>query len=68
MKTFRRLHIIALCSVAVLIAAMAAKGVTEIENIEHVERGYEDIVGKLSALGANIRKVVIPDHVLKAVL
>lgn len=47
---------------------MAAKGVTEIENIEHVERGYEDIVGKLSALGANIRKVVIPDHVLKAVL
>ena len=53
---------------AVLIAAMAAKGVTEIENIEHVERGYEDIVGKLSALGANIRKVVIPDHVLKAVL
>ena len=53
---------------AVLIAAMAAKGVTEIENIEHVERGYEDIVRKLSALGANIRKVVIPDHVLKAVL
>ncbi len=53
---------------AVLIAAMAAKGVTEIENIEHVERGYEDIVGKLSALGANIRKVVIPDHALKAVL
>ncbi len=53
---------------AVLIAAMAAKGVTEIENIEHVERGYEDIVGTLSALGANIRKVVIPDHVLKAVL
>ena len=53
---------------AVLIAPMAAKGVTEIENIEHVERGYEDIVGKLSALGANIRKVVIPDHVLKAVL
>ncbi len=53
---------------AVLIAAMAAKGVTEIENIAHVERGYEDLVGKLSALGANIRKVVIPDHVLKAVL
>lgn len=53
---------------AVLIAAMTAKGVTEIEDIEHVERGYEDIVGKLSALGANIRKVVIPDHVLKAVL
>ena len=47
---------------AVLIAAMAAKGVTEIENIEHVERGYEDIVGNLSALGANIRKVEIPDH------
>ena len=53
---------------AVLIAAMAAHGVTEIEDIEHIERGYENIVEKLEALGANIRKVVLPDGELKAAL
>lgn len=42
---------------AVLIAAMAANGITEIENIEHIERGYERIVEKLTNLGANVRKV-----------
>ncbi|MEM1484782.1 UDP-N-acetylglucosamine 1-carboxyvinyltransferase [Oscillospiraceae bacterium PP1C4] len=53
---------------AVLIAAMGAKGITEIEDIEHIERGYEDIVEKLTGLGANIRKIVIPDDVLQAAL
>ena len=53
---------------AVLIAAMAAHGVTEIEDIEHIERGYENIVEKLEALGADIRKVVLPDGELKAAL
>ncbi len=42
---------------AMLIAALVAKGRSEIEDIFHIERGYEDIVGKLSALGADIRKV-----------
>ena len=53
---------------AVLIAAMTARGTTEIEDIEHIERGYEDIATKLSGLGAHIRKVVIPDETLKAAL
>ncbi len=53
---------------AVLIAAMAARGVTEIENIAYIERGYENIVEKLSALGADIRKVIVPEHTLKAAL
>ena len=46
---------------AVLIAAMAAHGVTEIEDIEHIERGYERIVEKLTYLGADIQKVIVPD-------
>lgn len=46
---------------AMIIAALAACGRTEIEDIYHIERGYDDIVGKLSAVGADIRRVVIPD-------
>ena len=53
---------------AVLIAAMTARGVTEIEDIEHIERGYENIVEKLTGLGADIRKVIIPDNELQAAL
>ncbi len=42
---------------AMIMAALVANGTTEIEDIEHVDRGYEDIVDKLSALGADIRRV-----------
>ena len=42
---------------AMIIAALAAEGTTIIEDAQYVERGYEDIVGKLTALGANIRRV-----------
>ena len=42
---------------AMVIAAMAASGVTNIEDAHYIERGYEDIIGKLTALGANIRRV-----------
>ena len=42
---------------AMVIAAMAAKGVTEIEDIQYIERGYEDLVEKLRGLGADIRRV-----------
>ncbi len=38
-----------------IIAGLAASGVTEIEEVHHIERGYEDIVSKLSKLGADIR-------------
>jgi UDP-N-acetylglucosamine 1-carboxyvinyltransferase len=41
---------------AMLIAGLSARGVTEVENIEYIDRGYEDIVGKLQALGADIRR------------
>ncbi len=42
---------------ALIIAGVSACGTTTIEEIVHIERGYEDIVGKLTALGADIRRV-----------
>ena len=42
---------------AMVLAALAANGTSEIGNIEHIERGYEDIVEKLQGLGADIRRV-----------
>jgi UDP-N-acetylglucosamine 1-carboxyvinyltransferase len=43
--------------VAMLIAAMAAKGVSKIQNINQIDRGYERIDQRLNALGANIKRV-----------
>lgn len=42
---------------ALVLAGLAAEGVTEIANIEHIERGYVRIDEKLNALGANIKKL-----------
>ncbi len=46
--------------VAMVIAALSARGKTEIEDIYHIERGYEDIVGKLSGVGADIKRITRP--------
>lgn len=46
---------------AVVIAALTANGKSEIENIYHIERGYDDLVGKLRGVGADIRRVIVPD-------
>jgi len=40
--------------VALLIAALSAKGKSQIDNIEQIDRGYQDIDGRLRALGADI--------------
>ena len=40
--------------VALLIAAMSADGVSTIQNIDQIDRGYRDIEGRLNAIGANI--------------
>jgi len=40
---------------AMIIAGLKAKGITEIDDIYHIERGYENICGKLSTVGARIR-------------
>ena len=42
---------------ALLIAGCAAKGTTEIYNIEHIDRGYEKIEEKFRQLGSNIQRV-----------
>ncbi len=47
---------------ALVIAALAAHGRSEISNVQYIERGYEDIVAKLRALGADIRAVDEPDE------
>ena len=43
--------------VALLIAAMSADGVSTIQNIEQIDRGYKDIDGRLNALGARITRI-----------
>lgn len=48
---------------AMIIAGLAANGTTEIEEIDHIDRGYENIVEKLSALGADIRRVPVTDSI-----
>ncbi|HIY31828.1 MAG TPA: UDP-N-acetylglucosamine 1-carboxyvinyltransferase [Candidatus Evtepia faecavium] len=47
---------------AMIVAGLAAQGTTEIDQIYHIERGYENIVAKLSKLGADIREITIPEE------
>jgi UDP-N-acetylglucosamine 1-carboxyvinyltransferase len=47
---------------AMIIAGLCAEGETSIEDIEYIERGYENIVGKLRAMGAEIKIVSGPDE------
>ena len=49
---------------AMIIAGLAADGTTEIEEIDHIDRGYEDVVEKFSALGADIKRVPIFDNTI----
>lgn len=42
---------------AVVIAGLIAEGTTEVHNIKYIDRGYENFVGKLQQLGADIRRV-----------
>lgn len=42
---------------ALVIAALAAEGTTDVENIHFIERGYEKLVEKLTALGADIQRI-----------
>jgi UDP-N-acetylglucosamine 1-carboxyvinyltransferase len=41
---------------ALVIAGLAASGVTEVSDPSHIDRGYEDFVGRLSGLGATIER------------
>ena len=47
---------------AMIIAGLMAEGTTEIEDIIYIDRGYENVVEKFSALGADIKRVPIMDN------
>ena len=51
---------------ALVIAALSADGISEIEDIEYIQRGYEDFEGKLRGLGAMIERVDSEREALKA--
>ena len=50
---------------AMMVAALAARGQTEIEDIHFIERGYENFVEKLHSIGADICRIDIPDAVAR---
>ena len=47
---------------AMVIAGLGAEGTTVLEDIHYIERGYENFVGKLRSLGADIALVSEPDE------
>ncbi len=47
---------------AMLVAALAAHGVSEITNVQYIERGYEDVIGKIRGVGGHIKAVEIPEE------
>ena len=42
---------------ALVVAGLAAQGITEIGDVFHIDRGYDDIVGRLASLGASISRI-----------
>ena len=46
---------------AMVIAGLVAGDTTAIEDVHYIERGYENIIGKLQALGARIKRIDTPD-------
>ena len=46
---------------ALILAGLVAEGTTTVGNLHHIDRGYEDIVGKLKALGADIQRISVKD-------
>lgn len=42
---------------AMVVAGLAAEGVTTISGVQHIDRGYDDLVGRLAAVGAGIERV-----------
>lgn len=47
---------------AMIIAGMVAEGTTTVEDIQYIDRGYEDVVAKFSSIGADIKRVDVPDE------
>jgi UDP-N-acetylglucosamine 1-carboxyvinyltransferase len=53
-------------SVSLVIAALAAKGETVVNRVYHLDRGFERLEAKLSAVGADVRRVGGDDEGLEA--
>lgn len=54
---------------AIVLAGLAAEGTTIVTNVQYIDRGYEDMVGKLKAVGAQIERISDTDrapHVLRS--
>ena len=47
---------------AMILSGLVAEGTTKIGNLHHIDRGYEDIVGKLQALGADIQRITVTEQ------
>jgi len=47
---------------ALVLAGLVAEGTTEVHDVAHIDRGYEGFVDKLVALGADVRREVVPDE------
>lgn len=43
---------------SLVLAGLAARGTTEISGVEHIDRGYENLVCKLQQLGADVKTLV----------
>ena len=50
------------CGAALVLAGIYAEGTTRVHKIHHIDRGYEDYVGKLSSLGANVHRELDEDE------
>ena len=50
-------------SASLVLAGLAAEGTTVVSRAYHLERGYEDLVGKLAALGANVKEVNLDEGI-----
>ena len=53
---------------ALIIAALVAEGTSEINDVYHIDRGYENITDKLKGLGADIERIWYPDEILSQAL
>ena len=46
---------------ALVLAGVVAEGETRVHNLKHIDRGYEDYVGKLASLGATLKRCTVED-------
>ncbi len=51
---------------SLVVAALMANGYSEIENLSHIDRGYENFEAKLCKLGANVERVTVADNTYEA--